>query len=57
MKDLSKVEYILGIRIKHDRTNGTLSQHQYLLDVLSHFNMANCNPISTPIKAGLKLTW
>jgi hypothetical protein len=57
MKDLGEAEYILGIQIKRDRTKGTLSlsQRQYLLDVLSRFNMADCNPVSTPIEAGLKL--
>jgi hypothetical protein len=55
MKDLGEAEYILGIQIKRDRTKGTLSlsQRQYLLDVLSRFNMADCNPVSTPIEAGL----
>jgi hypothetical protein len=28
MKDLGEAEYILGIQIKHDRTNGTLSLSQ-----------------------------
>jgi hypothetical protein len=57
MKDLGEAEYILGVQIKRDHTQGTLSlsQRQYLLDVLSRFNMADCNPVSTPIEAGLKL--
>jgi hypothetical protein len=57
MKDLGEAEYIQGIQIKCDRTISTLSlsQRQYLLDVLSRFNMADCNPVSTPIEARLKL--
>jgi len=47
----------LGVEIKRDRSNLTLSlnQHQYILDILARFNMSDCNPVTTPMLAGQHL--
>ena len=48
---------ILGIKIDHDwqKCSLMIPQHQYCIDMLSHFNMADCKPVTTPIKPGLCL--
>ena len=48
---------ILGIKINCDwqKCSLMISQHQYCVDMLFHFNMANCKPVTTPIKPGLCL--
>ena len=58
MKDLGELQYILGIRVTRDRKEGKLwlDQSKYLEEVLSKFNMANCNPTKTPLSPSEKLT-
>ena len=43
------LKYILGIEIKHTPEGMELSQHQYITNILSHFGMESCRPVSTPI--------
>ena len=56
--DQGEAHYILGMAIKRDRSRGTmfLSQHNYVENVLKRFRMESCNPVSTPLAAGVKLS-
>ncbi|MCP3667284.1 MAG: hypothetical protein GY696_33120 [Gammaproteobacteria bacterium] len=56
-KDLGPVHHILGIKVDRDRENRRLfmSQEKLFSELLQNFGMENCNPVSTPIEAGLKL--
>ena len=58
LRNLGPTTFLLGIEIIRDRPKCTLqlSQRQYILDILSHFGMADCNPVSTPMEPGLSLT-
>jgi len=57
LRNLGPTTYLLGIEIKRDRANYTisLSQKQYILDVLERYKMSDCHPVSTPIDPGLRL--
>jgi hypothetical protein len=52
MKDLGPVTWYLGIKITRDRQARTitLSQKAYFQKVLERFQMADCNPVKTPMK-------
>eukprot|EP00752_Nemacystus_decipiens_P017171 g15384.t1 len=54
MTDMGQATQILGIDIKQDLDNGTitLSQEKYTLSVLKRFGMENCNPSHTPGTGG-----
>ena len=56
MDDRGEVNFILGMTVKRDRENRTLtiSQKTYLSDVLQRFNMSDCKPVSTPVEPGQK---
>jgi len=56
MTDNNDIEYILGIQIRRDPTNHTfiLTQDKYIFDLLEKFNMTNCKPIATPMKANIQ---
>ena len=58
MTNNNEIEYTLGIQIRRERANKilTLSQDKYIQNILTKFNMALCNPITTPLKAGLRYT-
>lgn len=44
MKDLGATKYILGMKIKRDRSKRKLwiSQRKYITNVLDRFNMSDC---------------
>ena len=46
-----RLKYILGIEIKHTPEGMELSQHQYITNILSHFEMESRRPVSTPVDA------
>ena len=52
LQDLGATTQLLGIKIDRDRSKRsiTISQHQYCLDILERFGMADCKPISTPMQ-------
>lgn len=58
LRDLGPILYLLGIEITRDRPNRTLalSQCQYILDILEHFNHSECSTVSTPMSPGLILS-
>jgi hypothetical protein len=57
LRNLGPTSWLLGIQITRDLSNHsiTLSQHQYILDMLDQYGFADCNPISTPMDPGLVL--
>lgn len=58
MKDMGEISSVLGIRVTRDRKSGTISldQANYIVDLLSRFNMSKCNALATPMDANQKLT-
>ncbi|SGY28204.1 BQ5605_C083g12992 [Microbotryum silenes-dioicae] len=56
VKRLGEAEYILGIQIRRsDDGSITLSQEQYLKDVLARFGMSDAHPVATPMQPDLRL--
>jgi transposase InsO family protein len=56
--DLGEPSQLLGMHITRDGNTGAikLSQHSYIEELLTKFNMEKCKPVSTPHQAGLYLT-
>ena len=52
MKDMGEAAYILGVKISRDRSKkfGSLSQEQYIKQILEQFRMQDCKPIDTPME-------
>ncbi|RXW18307.1 hypothetical protein EST38_g7548 [Candolleomyces aberdarensis] len=50
--------FLLGVEIICDRANHSisLSQRQYIIDMLERYSMADCNPVGTPLAPGTKLS-
>jgi len=55
MTDLGLMHYFLGIEVVQSSEAIFVSQKKYAGEILDRFQMANCNPIITPIELGLKL--
>lgn len=53
---LGPTSFLLGVHIDRDQANRTLtlSQKQYMLDILQHFEMDKCSPVSTLIDPSIK---
>jgi len=51
-------DWLMGIKLTDDRENRTvtLSQAQYAELLLKRFHMDTCNPVSTPMEPGVRLT-
>ena len=58
MKDLGAAKEILGMRITRDRKNRklTLSQGEYIENMLQMFRMQNAKPVRTPLASHFKLS-
>ena len=56
MTDLGLMKYFLGIEVSQTNDGIFIFQKKYANDVLKRFKMLNCNPTSTPIARGLKLS-
>jgi len=56
MTDLGEIHYLLGMSIKRDRESRilTISQPNYLDNVLKKFGIENCKPVSIPLAPGRK---
>ena len=55
MKDLGPLKYFLGIEVSRSNKGIVLSQRKYALDLLQETGMSACQPVDTPVEAGLKL--
>ena len=51
LRDLGPTSWLLGVEIKRNRKERTitLSQHQYILDLLQRFNLTDCNTVTIPV--------
>jgi hypothetical protein len=58
IKDLGEAKFCVGIALERDLINSYiyLSQTALINKILEQFNMTNCNPVSTPMEAGLILS-
>jgi hypothetical protein len=58
LRDLGPTSFLLGIHITRDFEKRTvsLSQRQYIIDMLDRFGFGTCSPVSTPMDPGLRLT-
>ena len=57
MKDMGMLKYFLGMQVHRDRANRQIFIHQtsYINSILEKFDMANCNPFTTPMATGTVL--
>ncbi|GJZ27265.1 zinc finger, CCHC-type containing protein [Tanacetum coccineum] len=55
MKDMGEADVILGIWIKHESNEISISQSHYIEKVLKKFNYFDCTPMSTPVDTSEKL--
>ena len=55
MKDLGQLKYFLGIEVARSKQGISLSQHKYVLDLLSETGMLACKPVETPIQVNHRL--
>lgn len=58
LQDLGPTAFLLGILVERDWANHSisLSQRQYILDMLERFNMSDCKPVKTPMNVDIKLS-
>jgi len=58
LRDLGDTKFLLGIEISRDRSKQSLSlsQKQYILNILERFGHSNCATVQTPMTPGLVLT-
>ncbi|XP_014501147.1 uncharacterized protein LOC106761996 [Vigna radiata var. radiata] len=55
MSDLGQLSYFLGIEFTKTVAGMLMHQSRYALDMLTRFNMLQCNSATTPAEVGLKL--
>jgi hypothetical protein len=57
-RDLGPTKFLLGVEITRDcsKHSISLSQRQYIIDMLERFKMSDCKPVSTPMTPSLQLT-
>ncbi|GJS15568.1 zinc finger, CCHC-type containing protein [Tanacetum coccineum] len=55
MKDIGKVDVILGIKIKRENKGIAMTQSHYIEKILKKFNHEDCSPVSTPMDPVEKL--
>ena len=56
IKDLGSLKYFLGLEIARNKTNISLTQRKYALEVLKETGMTSCKPVQTPMEQQLKLS-
>jgi hypothetical protein len=58
MTDLGEVHWLLGVEIRHDRANRTLSLSQgaYTKTILARFNLENASTVAMPMDPGQRLS-
>lgn len=57
INDLSEPNKLVGIKIDHDRKNGSLTirQTKYIESLLEKYGMSNANPVIIPLDPNVKL--
>jgi hypothetical protein len=56
MTDIGLMSYYLGIKVKQMEKGIFISQGNFAREMLKKFKMNNCNPVSTPVECGIKLS-
>ncbi|KAI3667441.1 hypothetical protein L6452_42499 [Arctium lappa] len=56
MKDLGPLSYFMGILVTHHASGLFLSQKKYVTKIIVRAKMSSCNPTSTPVDIGSKLS-
>lgn len=58
LRDLGPTSFLLGVHIERDRSKRLLSisQRQYIVDILERFELSNLSEVSTPLPEGHKLS-
>ena len=58
LRDLGPTSFLLGIQITRDRPNRriSISQRQYILDMLEKYGFASCSSVQTPMDPGKRLS-
>ncbi len=57
IRDLGPISFLLGVAVTRDRANRSLSlsQRQYIVDILERFGMDTSAPVTTPMEPGSRL--
>ena len=55
MKDLGSLHHILGVAVQRHEDHLSLSQRQYILDILARHAMSDCKPCTTPVDTFAKV--
>ncbi|XP_020523422.1 uncharacterized protein LOC110007339 [Amborella trichopoda] len=56
LKDLSPLQYFLGLEVARSKKGIFLSQQKYTLDILEETELLGTKPVSFPMEQNLKLT-
>jgi len=56
MMDLGLLHYFLDLQVLPMSNGLFLSQYKYVMDLLNHFKMIECNSCAIPFQYGIKLT-
>jgi hypothetical protein len=56
MIDVGPLHYFLGLQVLPLCDQFFMSKSKYVMCLLTHFNMADCNPCSTPFQYRVNLT-
>lgn len=55
MKDLGKVQKVLGMRSRQEKGVVKLDQVSYVNDICSRFKLTDCKGVSAPVSSGQRL--
>ncbi|KAG6527467.1 hypothetical protein ZIOFF_009569 [Zingiber officinale] len=56
MTDLGLMKFFLGLEVRQGKTGIFVSQEAYAKEILKKYKMESCNPVSTPMEPGAKLS-
>ncbi|XP_070024234.1 uncharacterized mitochondrial protein AtMg00810-like [Nicotiana sylvestris] len=56
MTEIGLMSYYLGIQVAQRKDVIFISQGEYAKKILKKFEMENCNPVSTPVEYGVKIS-
>lgn len=56
MKDLGEIHYFLGLEVVRNSDGFLVSQHKFVLDLLSEFKCSNVSSVVSPLDPHVKLS-